>query len=170
MGVSDYFAEGQWNFYCDLCGKKQKSGQGVKTWDNRWVCRHHKEIRNPQDFVRGVKDNQSVPWSRPQPPDQFVLGCSLRTSNAIPGYANPGCAFPSNINLLFIQEGIPQGPWVHSTVVLGIPSYAIPGWAVPGNINRGGNDLSYVFDSMPPMLVRVESTISPGTFFTRIVP
>jgi hypothetical protein len=46
----------------------------MKTWDNHWVCRHHKEVRNPQDFIKGVKDNQSVPWSRLEATDTFVLG------------------------------------------------------------------------------------------------
>ena len=64
MQNADYYAHGEWNFYCDLCGAKQKSSQGVKTWDGFWVCRGHKEARNPQDFVRGVKDNQTTPWSR----------------------------------------------------------------------------------------------------------
>lgn len=72
MGSNNYYAPGQWNFYCDLCGKPGKSSEAVKTWDGFWVCRHHKEERNPQDFLRGVKDNQSVPWSRPQPVDTFV--------------------------------------------------------------------------------------------------
>jgi len=65
MGSADHYADGEWNFYCDLCGRKGKSSKGVKTWDNHWVCLHHKEARNPQDFIKGVKDNQSLPWTRP---------------------------------------------------------------------------------------------------------
>ena len=107
MGANNYYAKGQWNFTCDLCGKEQKSGRGRRTWDNRFVCDFHKEVRNPQDFVRGVKDDQSVPWSRPTPPDQYVLSCSLRSNNAIPGYGGPGCLIPSYINIVFILEGIP---------------------------------------------------------------
>lgn len=64
MGQYDYYASGEWNFYCDLCGKKNKSGNAMKTWDNHYVCKHHKEVRNPQDFVRGVADDQTVPWVR----------------------------------------------------------------------------------------------------------
>ena len=64
MSAADYYADGQWNFYCDLCGAKKKSSQAVKTWDGHYVCASHKEERNPQDFLRGVKDDQSVPWSR----------------------------------------------------------------------------------------------------------
>lgn len=171
-GSADYYADGQWNFYCDLCGKKEKSGNGVKTWDNFYVCRHHKEVRNPQDFVRGVKDNQTVPWSRPATTDQFVFSCTLRGTNAIPGYAIPGCCWSSHINLLFIQEALPEGPWVHATAPLAIPGCAIPAWALPGNVNRGGNDLDFQFDSMPTKAVLVYDNRPghSGESFIRIVP
>lgn len=72
MGRSDYFADGQWNFFCDFCGAKEKSSNGIKTWNGYYVCRSHREVRNPQDFVRGIKDNQSVPWTRPEPTDTFA--------------------------------------------------------------------------------------------------
>lgn len=64
-GHADHFAPGQWNFYCDICGCKNKSGDARKTHDGAYVCSKHKEERNPQDMVRGVKDDQSVPWQRP---------------------------------------------------------------------------------------------------------
>jgi hypothetical protein len=72
MADNTFYADGQWNVTCDLCGKKVKSSGVMKTWDNQYVCRHHKEERNPQDFLRGIRDNQSVPFSRPVPPLQFV--------------------------------------------------------------------------------------------------
>jgi hypothetical protein len=71
-GDSDYLLEGDWNVVCDLCGRKVKACRTEKTWDNFYVCRHHKEARNPQDYLRGVKDDQTVPFSRPEPPLQFV--------------------------------------------------------------------------------------------------
>jgi len=72
-----YYADGEWNFSCDLCGKKEKSSKAMRTWAGFYVCRHHKEVRNPQDFVRGVRDNQTVPWSRHAPPDQFPYATAL---------------------------------------------------------------------------------------------
>lgn len=92
-GKADFWADGQWNFYCDLCGAKSKSGTGVKTWDNFYVCRHHKERRNPQDFLCGVVDHQSVPWTRPQGPLIFVPDtvCTVANRNAIAGTAVAGC-------------------------------------------------------------------------------
>ena len=104
MGASDYFAKGQWNAFCDLCGAKKKSGQVVRTWDGFRVCASHKEARNPQDLLRGVKDDQSVPWSRPEPTDTFILMCTLQGRNAIPGYAVPGCAVPAFLNLAFLPS------------------------------------------------------------------
>jgi len=72
MASNNYWASGQWNFICELCGEQRKSKDGVKTWDGHYVCRHHKEVRNPQDFVRGVRENLTVPWTRPPTDDQFV--------------------------------------------------------------------------------------------------
>ena len=172
MASADYYADGQWNFNCDLCGRKAKSGQAQLTWDGFRVCSRHKEKRNPQDFLRGVKDNQTVPWSRPKPPEVFINHCTIRGGNAVPSYAVPGCCAPSAQNRIFIVEGLPEGDWVHSTAPLGIPSWAVPGYAVPGKIYRGGGDLDNVFDSMPVRIVRVQSKIAGHTseYFLREVP
>ena len=78
MAGLTYYEDGGWNFTCDLCGASRKAGEGVKTWNNLYVCRHHKEKRNPQDFLRGVKDDQSVPWTRPDPPENFLNEGFLR--------------------------------------------------------------------------------------------
>ena len=69
----NYFSSGQWNFYCDVCGRKLKSGEGRKRWDGYMVCSDDYETRHPQDFLRTKPDRQSVPWSRPKNPDQFVV-------------------------------------------------------------------------------------------------
>jgi len=103
-GKADYYARGQWNFYCDLCGAKTKSSDGVRTWNNLWVCSHHKEIRNPQDFVRGIKDNQTTPWRRSKLPEGV---CPVYGLNAIPFWAIPGCAIPGLVNPNFIPNENP---------------------------------------------------------------
>lgn len=102
-GKADFYARGQWNFYCDLCGAKTKSSDGVRTWNNLWVCSHHKEVRNSQDFVRGIKDDQTTPWRRSRTEDQFVPAtCTLEGLNAIPDYGIPDCCIPDYINLSFL--------------------------------------------------------------------
>ena len=93
MADADFWADGKWNFFCDLCGRKQKSSRAMKTWQGLYVCRHHKEVRNPQDFLRGVKDDQSVPWTRPEKtPETFVSPSPIEDTNGQPildsfGYA-----------------------------------------------------------------------------------
>lgn len=64
MGRADFYATGDWNAICDECGRKYKASTLWKRWDGFMVCAAHWEPRHPQDFVRGVVDNQNVPWSR----------------------------------------------------------------------------------------------------------
>lgn len=71
-----HYAHGQWNAICDRCGFKFKSNQLRMEWTGLRVCdgggtNKCWEPRHPQDLVRARKDQQSVPWTRPEPADQF---------------------------------------------------------------------------------------------------
>jgi hypothetical protein len=92
---------GKWNVICDRCGGKQKSDEVTKTWDGLIVCKPEVtpgcfEHRHPQDFVRPVTDNQSVPFVRAEPTDQFVdvtyisesVGVQERTRPTGTGFGN----------------------------------------------------------------------------------
>ncbi len=59
------YKPGQWLAICDRCGFQFLSGQMKKTWDGLYVDTACWEPRHEQEFVRGVPDEQSVPWSRP---------------------------------------------------------------------------------------------------------
>ena len=61
-----YYEQGSYNFSCDECVRGFKSSQMRKRWDGLHVCGTCYEIRNPQDFVRAVKDDPSVPVARPR--------------------------------------------------------------------------------------------------------
>lgn len=56
---------GQWNVICDVCGLKFKSNDIYERWDGLRVCKDDWEVRHPMDFQRGFKDDQSVPYTRP---------------------------------------------------------------------------------------------------------
>lgn len=71
MGHADYYKPGDWNAICDECGFKFKGSELRKRWDGYMVCKDDWEPRHPQDFVRGVKDSQPLPWTRPEAPDVF---------------------------------------------------------------------------------------------------
>lgn len=137
-GKADFYADGQWNFYCDLCGAKNTSNNGVKTWDNFYVCRHHKEQRNPQDFVRGIKDVQTVPWTRPNTTPTFVPVCWLwdRSSYADLGTADCMLAdFQPLTYAMVYSMKYPINPWLVPDIASSaIPGYAIPGYALPNTV------------------------------------
>jgi len=81
MGRADYFKPGDWNAICDSCGYKYKASELRLRWDGFRVCPKDFELRHPQDLLRGVKDKQSTPWSRPEPADVFVDAGSVQASD-----------------------------------------------------------------------------------------
>lgn len=72
MGHADYWKSGDYNALCDVCGFKFKASELKKRWDGVMVCEADWEPRQPQDFVRGVKDQRALPFTRPEPADTFV--------------------------------------------------------------------------------------------------
>lgn len=72
MGKADYWKPHDFNAICDRCGKKFKGSELKKTWDGLMVCDSDWEPRHPQDFVRGVKDDMSTPYSRSEATDTFL--------------------------------------------------------------------------------------------------
>ncbi len=91
-GRAGYWAPGDWNAQCFECGHKRKASYLVKHWQGYWVCPEHWEPRHPQDFVKSVNDDQSVPFSQPQPADTFALFCTPQGTTGIAGYGVAGCA------------------------------------------------------------------------------
>jgi len=57
---------------CDVCGRKYKASALTERWDGLMCCSDDWEIRQPQDFVRGVADTQIAPWLRSEPSDSFI--------------------------------------------------------------------------------------------------
>jgi len=68
---SDYWRGGDWNAYCARCGEKAKASQLIKEWQGYFVCRSCHEPRQPQDFVRSIREFPDVPWV--QNPDPQYL-------------------------------------------------------------------------------------------------
>lgn len=69
--IPKYF-KGDWNSICDVCGRKFKSSALEQRWDGLMCCPDDWEIRQPQDFVRGVPDTQVAPWIRHEANDSFL--------------------------------------------------------------------------------------------------
>lgn len=58
-----------------------------KEWDGLYTV--DPDIRNFQDFVKGVPDNMALPFARPEAPDVFVT-TALVSETGIPLYAEDG--------------------------------------------------------------------------------
>jgi len=56
---------GKWKVQCDQCGFDYKSDEVKLDWQGFYKCRTCWERRHPQDFVRGITDDTSTPFSRP---------------------------------------------------------------------------------------------------------
>lgn len=90
MSYAPSYKEGSWKAICESCGRIYKAEELRLRWDGFWVCPSDFEYRQPQDFVRGVPDIQTPPWTRPEPiPDQYELVGNI---TAIAGYAVAGIA------------------------------------------------------------------------------
>lgn len=96
------FVLGDWNAACWRCGAKRKASTMRRQWQGYYVCPEHWEPRHPQDFVRGVPDNPSVPWSQPE--SEVYVGpqfCTPVDKMALPGYAIPDCSLPDQATGLY---------------------------------------------------------------------
>ncbi len=83
---------GMWNAVCDRCDMKFKNVDLREEWNGLMVCQNCYEVRHPQDFLKGVPDDPSVPWTRPE---TNIVECG--PSN-VAGFAVAGCAVAGNIS------------------------------------------------------------------------
>ena len=99
MSYKPTYTAGQWNCVCDACGREFKSSELRKRWDGLMVCAGDWEPRQSQDFVHGVADKITPPWTRPEQQDQFVHNfCTPGGRSAVPAMAVPGCVIPNHLS------------------------------------------------------------------------
>ena len=129
MAYTPRYDKGDWIADCDVCGRKYKASLLEQRWDGLMCCPDDWEIRQPQDFVRGVQDTQIAPWLRPEPNDSFELVCTLVTQQASADYGTADCA----------QADFNQGylPGCTTDGSAGVSGYAIAGCAISGHIPMG---------------------------------
>lgn len=70
--MTDNFREGDFYRLDDRTGRKVRASDTRKEWTGRIVSKDGWEPRQPQDFVRGLYDRQTVPNPRPDVLAQFV--------------------------------------------------------------------------------------------------
>lgn len=72
MPADKYFVGGTFWRVCDRSGFKTRSYKTRQEWNGLIVQDKLWEIRQPQDFVKGVEDDQSVPLPRPRSVNTFL--------------------------------------------------------------------------------------------------
>ena len=85
--MTTYYKQGDWNAICALCGTKYKASQ--LRWNSQiqdWVCIYDWEQIHPQQRIRGVQDDQSVAWVRPDPEPVYTNEPYVALSNTDPVY------------------------------------------------------------------------------------
>lgn len=82
MGRELFYKPGSFYRVDDRTGFPQRAERTRKEWTGLIVDERVWEPRQPQDLVRGVEDDQSVPDARPLAPDVFVGPITTTTTAA----------------------------------------------------------------------------------------
>jgi len=117
------YIPGNWNVICDQCGREYKASDLKQRWDGLMVCQGDWETRQPQDFVHGVADIQTPPFTRPEQSDQFIFVCDMISINGVADYGTADCAAADKDN--------GYRPVCSLEGSYAIPSQGIPGCMVP---------------------------------------
>lgn len=82
MADDKHYVFGDYYRICERTGFKVRARKTRKEWTNRIIRDGSWEPRHPQDFVRGVRDDQTVPEPRPRTVNSFQgpLGTYLTAS------------------------------------------------------------------------------------------
>lgn len=90
-----------------LCVTGSAKLQMVRNWQGMYRCPEHNEIRQPQDFVRDVKDIMTTPWGQ-LPNDTYTIYCTINGLSAVAGYGIAGCMLPGRT---YVQQPLQPPPW-----------------------------------------------------------
>lgn len=122
-GRADYLALGDWNVVCYECGRKRKASYMKRHWQGYYVCPEHWEVRHPQDFVRGIADVQTPPWTQPMPPNEFVpINYTEYPSDDLPVSEELAGHFTKNIIPPDLIAGSVNSFAVNEVAVNGVPA------------------------------------------------
>lgn len=72
MGTERFYKPGSFYRIDDRTGMAVRAERTRSEWNNLIVSDRVWEARQPQDFVKGVADNQTVPYPRPRQPNPSV--------------------------------------------------------------------------------------------------
>jgi hypothetical protein len=118
MGTDRHYVPGEFYQVDDRTGFPQRSRRMRKEWTNAIVDKNRWEARHPQDFVRGVVDDQTVPEPRPRQTDTF-LGVLSTTLTASANAGALGLLVASSTRMLIgdvVEIMLDTGNYFRSTI------------------------------------------------------
>lgn len=140
MGRKLHFKLGSFYRVDDRTGFPQRAERTRQEWTNNIVDGARWEPRQPQDLVRGVKDDQSVPKPRPLAPNVFVgpqmealsasvaVGAKILPMQTTVGFSNGDSVGVMMDNGVVFHSTITASPTAGSiTIAQGLPSTAASG-------------------------------------------
>ncbi len=72
MPMRNGYKAGDWLFSCQICGFTRYASEIRQQWDGLRVCQNCYSPRHPQEFVRGKRDDQTVPYANPPGTPHFL--------------------------------------------------------------------------------------------------
>lgn len=114
MGADRHFVPGDFYRVDDRTGFVVRQGRTRKEWTGLIVRTESWEPRQPQDLVRGVPDDQTVPEPRPRSTDRYLAAQSTVAVACVPGDTSVTIAgtIPAKIGDLLsivLDDGGPKG-------------------------------------------------------------
>jgi hypothetical protein len=73
MPMRNTIRPGDWLYNCQRCGFTIYGSEAKREWTGLNVCSKCFDPRHPQDLVRGVRDDMTVPFANPPGPPHFLL-------------------------------------------------------------------------------------------------
>ena len=93
MGTELYYKPGSFYRICDRTGFATRAERTQREWQGLIVEKRVFEPRQPQDFVRGVNDIQTVPAPRPRQTNTFIQMVANRSEFEVLGDSPIGPGF-----------------------------------------------------------------------------
>lgn len=97
------YKPGQWKAICDVCGFEFYSSELKKRWDGLMVCHEDFEHDHPQKFLKVKEYSVGVPWSRPEPEDEFLKVCYPYSSQCYADISEADCMRADTQNFTYAQ-------------------------------------------------------------------
>jgi len=111
MADDKHYVGGEFYRICDMTGFKIRAPHTRKQWNNIIVREQSWEPRQPQDFVKGVRDEQAAPEPRPRQVNVFLgpLVTTITASRSIGAVSIPvestGRMYAGDILKIILNNG-----------------------------------------------------------------